>query len=231
MGRTAPNLTSPEDERDNEKMRRAIQNNVPGLLEELMSTHAEQSGIRSEVASDLKAHGVNPDAVSFFHTAGPLLNRNMNVFAAKIGFALHYANNGSVLPETGAVRASWTTNFDMLEGLNPLVRSVIGDPTTLSQGRVHVTDQFQYSFSVADDLYGVYVATFFDSFAVKAFVSTDRRALLAEMLGRHVFVPGDFLTAEGMLAAANNSLRVDSEEDFKRLALAKADAGKGDPGG
>jgi len=75
----------------------------------------------------------------------PKLNRCLNAFAARIGFALHRELTGRRVPDGSGLVARWMSNveLDSNEALDGFLREV-GNPWTLAAGRWHTTEQFRY---------------------------------------------------------------------------------------
>ena len=86
------------------------------------------------------------------------------------------------MPIDGGVTARWFSNVDRLEGTFPQsVFDVLLPAETLRQGKVNVLDQFSYQWRIAEgDRMAMFFASFRHSFAVLAFVATDRSLLNVE---------------------------------------------------
>jgi hypothetical protein len=126
---------------------------------------------------------------------GPILTHHMDIFGAKLGFALHYEMNGTPVPPQGGVQPMFFTNVSAIRGELPTqIIQLLPPPRTLRQGRREVSDQFQYSWAVTEEgRHSVFYATFRSSFAIAAVTALDR----SEFLERHadkfrVIVPGAF---------------------------------------
>ena len=106
----------------------------------------------------------------------------MQTFATKLGFAFYYEIAGRIVPIDGGVTARWFSNVDRLEGTFPQsVFDVLLPAETLRQGKVNVLDQFSYQWRIAEgDRMAMFFASFRHSFAVLAFVATDRSLLNVE---------------------------------------------------
>jgi hypothetical protein len=76
---------------------RSNKNNNPGLLEEMMPSR-EQEALFAQSSSSLPA-----TAAGVLNCSGPLVNRSMQIFGAKLGFALHYSTTGRIVPLAGGV--------------------------------------------------------------------------------------------------------------------------------
>ena len=165
-----------DEDRDPEELRRlvrAVDNNFPGLFDEMLPTQRQR---RRAQALALE-HGFTGGALN---ADGPIVTKNMNAFAAKLGLALHYHVTGGLLggvivPPDGVVAVRWFSNVDALEGKIPSsLLEVLGEPETLRQGRLHTAGQFEYAWAVTDDReHSAHFATFRFSFAVSALVSSN----------------------------------------------------------
>jgi hypothetical protein len=162
----------------------AVNNNVPGLLQEMYLSREQQS-----------AAGWRERDGGLLRTNGPLVSSHMQTFAFKIGFSLYYEITKKVLPKTGGVVARWFSNVDRLDGTFPqTVFEHLLPPTTLRQGKFEVSDQFAYQWRLAEgDRMAMFLATFRQSFAVIAFAAVDR-GLLEDTETTHPFeicAPGE----------------------------------------
>jgi hypothetical protein len=113
---------------------------------------------------------------------GPLVSSHMQTFAFKLGFALFHEVTKKIVPPEGVVSARWFSNVERMEGSFPqTVFDFLLPPQTLKQGRFHVSDQFEYSWRIADDnTLGMFFGSFRQSFAIIAFVATDATRLAVD---------------------------------------------------
>jgi hypothetical protein len=188
IGRVYPDAATETDGEEFVKLLGAINNNIPGLLKEMHISRAGQKIARGKVPVSLEG--------GYLRVGGPIVSYYMNVFAAKVGFALHFEALQRVLPITGAVFARWYSNAQYFAGQYPTeVSAMLPPPQTLKQGRKEVSDQFQFSFQHTDEgNVGVAIASFRLSFAVIAVWSADRRDIeTRSTLPEHVWSPGDFV--------------------------------------
>lgn len=106
---------------------------------------------------------------------GPRCKAHMRVFLSKLGMALYRSCAGVRLPDAGAVRSLWYSNFqafsrsipdDALRGLPKFER--------LSQGKKTSDGQFEYTWQTSDTgrLFR-FVVVFRFSFMANIFVATD----------------------------------------------------------
>lgn len=171
IGRVFPDSTTEMERAEYKQLIKAIKNNVPKVLEEMWLEPKAQAFARTRLPTSLKGGVLRVD--------GPLVSAYMEAFAAKVGFALHYEASGQILPNGGVVFARWYSNVDQLEGRFPTeLTAMLPPPQTLRQGKKEVSDQFQYSFKIAEDhSIGAYVATFRYAFAVIAMSALDEAYL------------------------------------------------------
>lgn len=184
--RIYPDATSEIEKDEVAALVRAVNNNCPGLLEELKPTFRQRKVARS-------ARGFPGDA-GVLNCSGPMLNRAIHRFGAKIGYALHYKLLGTIVPPEGGVGVWWFTNYQAMIGDLPRrLIDMLGSPRTLVQGSWHVGDQFQYA-SAGDKDSGIsaHFATFRFSFAVCVAAAEDVSKVVPESdLGHaQVFRPG-----------------------------------------
>ena len=173
IGRVYPDTSTAEEELEIQKILKAIHNNNPGLLEELQPSRRQED--RLPKVDDGLPHGVG----GALNCQGPLLNRSIKTFGAKLGFALHYVVAGRIVPKHGGIAVMWYTNFDRITGRMPneLFR-YLGPPETLRQGRWNVGNQFEYAYAVPETGgTAAYFSTFRQSFAVLSWVSEDATEL------------------------------------------------------
>lgn len=162
----------------------AVSNNIPGLLEQMDGRRA---------SAKILAGRLGFAQADNFLQVGNLAPLYLEVFAAKLGFALHFLLTGSAVPVGGAVVAAWRTNVqDMEQGFPDSVLSALGPIRTLTQGKFSVLKQFGYAAGVGEDgqLSGA-VAGFRASFAAMAFASTNAAVFDRELGSFRLFLPGD----------------------------------------
>lgn len=166
IGRSMPDSRTEAARTETKRIFSAINNNIPGLLQELYLSPEQQSakGWRTQ------------DGGGLLRTNGPLVSSHMQTFAFKIGFALYYEMTKTILPKTGGVVARWFSNYERLQGGFPQsVFEHLLPPTTLRQGKFEVSDQFEYQWRIAEgDRMAMFLSTFRHSFAVLAFAAVDK---------------------------------------------------------
>ena len=149
------------------KIMRSIKNNNPGLLEEMMPSR-EQESLFAQSSSSLP-----PTAAGVLNCSGRLVKRSMQIFGAKLGFALHYSTTGRIVPLAGGVAVRWYSNYDAVTGKIPAdIYDMLGSPQTLQQGKWHAGDQFSYAYAVAERT------------EMAAYFSVFRRVLRGALVGR-----------------------------------------------
>lgn len=148
------------------KLMQAVSNNCPGLLEELIPSFRQKKLAH-------RSREMLPPGGGVLNCQGPLLNRAIHRFTAKIGYALHFQLTGKPVPHGGAASVWWLTNYQSLKSDMPHeLLGMLGEPKTLRQGSWEVGDQFRYaSIGTEEGTMSAHFATFRFSFAVCAFVA------------------------------------------------------------
>jgi hypothetical protein len=180
LGRVYPDGTD-MDAADMQKVLQAMSNNMPELLQEMMLSDAEQVAAKMPVGWALRANG-------------PILTSHILTFGAKLGLALHFALHKRPVPISGGVLPIWFSNVQAVRGEIPTnLLAMLPAPRTLTQGKRHVGDQFQYSWTTTEDRHHTLVyAVFRQSFAIAATTADDRTTFLDKYRSRHrVFAPGE----------------------------------------
>jgi hypothetical protein len=174
LSRVAPDARDEEEEAELKKLLSGVSNNVPGLLEEMHLDAPGKAAARNRLPQPVEG--------GFLRVDGPIVSAHMQTFATKLGFALYYEIAGRIVPIDGGVAARWFSNVDQLEGTFPQsVFDVLLPAETLRQGKLNVSDQFNFQWRIAEgDRMAMFFASFRDSFAVLAFVTTDRALLNVE---------------------------------------------------
>jgi len=190
FGRIFPDGRTVEERDELQQIMRAVKNNNPGLLEEMMPSR-EQQALFAQSSSLLP-----PMAAGVLNCSGPLVNRSMQIVGAKLGFALHYTTAGRIVPPAGGVAVRWYSNYDAATGEIPAnIYDMLGPRKTLQQGKWHAGDQFSYAYAVAaDSEMAAYFSVFRESFAVLSWVSHTVDGL-AEVEDITIHRPGTFFTA------------------------------------
>ena len=168
ISRAYPDAKSEAEKAELIKIVKGIRNNCPGILTELIPDREQEERAHRRMSSD-------PDFGGAMNAGGPLVRNILNRFAAKAGLALHYELTKEIVHETGGVCVWFYPNEALFAGNlpNDLI-AMLGNPTTLRQGKKEVGDQFSYSSGVAaDNNLSAHFATFRLSFAICAVVSND----------------------------------------------------------
>jgi len=128
LGRTYPDSRSEAGQAELRKLLSSVRNNVPGLLREMMVDDAEQKNARRNIPNA-------PSGAAMLRANGPILERHMRIFGAKLGFALHYEVHGAPVPQEGGVKALYFTNVNAARGELPReIIDMLPSPQTLKQG-------------------------------------------------------------------------------------------------
>jgi hypothetical protein len=177
LGRVYPRGTH-ADTADLRKVLQAVANN-PGLIEEMMMSPAEEVVAKVPVGCALRANG-------------SILNSHILTFGAKLGLALHFELHKRSVPISGGVLPIWFSNVQAARGEIPAnLLLMLPAPRTMTQGKQHVRDQFQYSWTT-DQRHTLVYAVFRRSFAIAAFTADDRTKFLDNWKGRfRIFAPGE----------------------------------------
>lgn len=188
MSRIYPDLPS-GDRSEIGQIMRGVSNNVPGLLEEMLPKGAQMERFNEHRSM------LPPDA-NPMNAGGPLLDRQMKVFAARTAFAMHFLQAGRVVPLDGGAVVRWYTNFQALTGRIPeTIRSLLDTPQTLRQGKWNVGEQFVFNaLAEPDGRRSVHYASFRMSFATAGMVVESLELLRPEGEAEpEVFRPGFLL--------------------------------------
>jgi len=186
LSRAYPDANTPEAAAELTNILQGVDNNWPGLIEELRPSFRQEKLIRNQEGT--------PDGAGALNCTGPILNRAISRFGAKIAYALHFEETGKPVPNGGAAAVWWLTNFQSLQGdlPNDLLALMTGSKT-LRQGRKEVSEQFGYD-SIRSDTgsMSAHFATFRFSFAICAFVGVREDLVTVENMPPHVclFRPG-----------------------------------------
>ena len=169
FGRIYPDGPTETEQEEVQRIILSVSNNNPGLLEEMMPSPSQgERFARSKGSLPVGAAGV-------LNCSVPLVNRSIQVFGAKLGFALHYTTMRRIISPTGGVVVRWFSNYDAAtDGIPADLFELLGPPQTLTQGKWSAGDQFKYAFAVAQNVKSAaYFSTFRQSFAVLSWISED----------------------------------------------------------
>lgn len=170
-----------DDLREFQRLLRDSEANNPGFLKEIAPERRK---------FDLLRRLGLPPGSGAFNTGGPIVTSAINRFAAKLGFALHYLEAGSIVPTSGGVITRWYTNKNHLDGEVPdLLFEILGPRKTIARGRFSVEDRFSYACAIADTKkMAAYFCTFQFGFATLSYVVNDLEKAVP-LPGFHVFRP------------------------------------------
>jgi hypothetical protein len=153
----------------------------------------------AEQEAMLKGMPMQPGAGAL-RADGPILSSYMRTFATKLGLALHFELHEEPVPISGGVLPLWYSNVQAARGEVPEeLLAVLPAPRTMTQGKKHVGDQFQYAWATTEDREETLLyAVFRQSFAVAAITVKDRTWLEARLAAiggvggnLRVFAPGE----------------------------------------
>jgi hypothetical protein len=192
VGRFYPDPATDVDKADVKKLLQAVANNVPALLQEMYLRDAEQ---------EVRLEGISmPSGAGVLRADGPILSSYMLTFAAKLGLALHFELHQEPVPISGGVHPFWFSNVQAAKGEIPEeLLATLPALRTMTQGKKHVADQFQYSWATTEEREDTLLyAVFRQSFAVAAITAKDRTWLLDRLAAidrvggnLRVFAPGE----------------------------------------
>ena len=181
----------------------AIQNNIPDSSRKLVlksskvlfKDRPKTMNVLDEINKFYPDFVVPGQAI--LHMGGPIVKKYIDIFSAKMGFALYYQSTGSIVPSEGGVTGTWKPNLlTKLTGIPPEFRRLFGEEgRTLSQGTIKVSDQFKYYAHVqkSEAILGIYMARLLDGLTIFSFASSQSEVMVrADEFGWKVFRPGDF---------------------------------------
>ncbi|CAO3357469.1 hypothetical protein [Azospirillum palustre] len=179
---------SNESEEEIAEIITGVKNNYPRLLEEMLPSFSQRLHF-------YRVHGPTFINGSILNASGPILSKAMDLFGAKAGLALHYHETSQIVPETGGVAVKWFSNYDAATGEIPKdLIEILGELSTLRQGRIEVSDQFKFKSVCSEDgdLW-LHWMSFRTSFAICAFSSASLERL-KNAPATSIFRPGCFST-------------------------------------
>ena len=184
LARVYPDPVSKEEQKEVKKIMLSVKRQQPFLFAEMAPSWRQQYDYQQSMGADSSGGPMN--------ASGPLLNRSIMSFGAKLSLALHYEETGKIIPATGGVAVRWYTNWDRMRDKIPqTLFTLVGGPKSLQQGRLSVREQFEYSHaSNAKENIGLYVATFRSAFMTVGFVAEDVSILTSIAPESDVFRPG-----------------------------------------
>jgi len=196
LGRLYPDDATELGANDFRKILSAVKNNIPGLLEEMQIGRAGQKLARKKLSIDNEA--------GFLRVGGPLVTRYMKTFGAKLGLALHFECFRKAVPRGGGVSSIWYSNVQAAKGeIPPQLLAMFNERWTLKQGKIHVSDQFEYSWvTTVEEQHSLFYAVFRQSFAIASLTAHDPSEFIGRFSDRFpVFRPGDFRVPQAQSTA------------------------------
>lgn len=171
LARVYPNAETMAEAKEFEALMLAVRKQSPLLFGELHASWRQQYDVAGMFGDGFKGGAMN--------VGGPLVNRSMKMFGAKLTMALHYKSTGTILPAAGGASIRWYTNWDRVRDRIPEeLFKFVGSPETLRQGKWSVAEQFEYSWAGDDNgTYGLYISTFRRAFLIAGFVHKDMQEL------------------------------------------------------
>ena len=166
LSRLYPDSENELEREEITNLMRSVNNNLSGLLEEMQPSYRQKKLGRQ--------YGyVAPGSGGVLNCKGPILNRAINRFAAKMGYALHFEIGGKPVPIDGGASVWWLTNYQAFKSDMPhQLINMLGERKTLRQGSWDVEDQFSYaSLMTVERTMSAHFATFRASFAICAVVA------------------------------------------------------------
>jgi hypothetical protein len=172
LSRIYPEPATKEKENEFNERLRAVAENYPGLLKEMMPNAEQVQKTLSEYGIP-SVGGSPPPGIAFLSVSGPLVNAAVANFGRKLFLALYYKHTGRILPKDGGVAILWYSNLQIENNEIPreLAPLVSGFPD-LKRSNMDLSDQFFYRFGVTDDLKAsVFLAFFRRSFAILGYAN------------------------------------------------------------
>jgi hypothetical protein len=172
LSRLYPEPKTGKKEKEFDERLRAVADNYPGLLEEMIPSADQVQNALSKY--NIRTPGKLPPAgLAFVSVKGPLVNRAVANFGRKLFLALYYKHTGKILPKEGGIAILWYSNLQIENDEIPreLAPLVSGFPN-LERSKMDLSDQFFYRFGVTEDLKAsVFLAFFRRSFAILGYVN------------------------------------------------------------
>ena len=161
----------------------AIGNNIPKVLDEW-----RMHDITADEIAEANPN-IDPQGGLLKFSDGPLTNKYLDIFSAKLGLALHYEISGRPLNPQGGIAMNWFSNYQKFTGQFPdEIMELFPEFKTLKNGIREVSSQFQYAWIISEDgSYGAYFTSFRMSFATLAIVSQNSENLKNRTRANHRF--------------------------------------------
>jgi hypothetical protein len=155
----------------------------PDVLTEMQPTEDQLTKFQGQQANlPISGHPLN--------VSGPRVNNAMNLFAAKLALALHFKRTGNIASTSAVVAGRWYSNYQVYtEGIPEVLLKMVGDPSTLVQGKWSVGEQFAYAVAhTTSGKQSLSLARFRHAFAVSGMVWDGREP--PELEGFPIVRPG-----------------------------------------
>ena len=131
LARVYPDPVSKDEQDEVKRIMRSVKRQQPLLFAELAPSWRQQYDFQRSMGASTSGGALN--------AGGPILNRSIKAFGAKLALALHYEETGQIIPADGGVAVRWYTNWDRMHDRIPAsIFPLIGGPKTLQQGRLSV---------------------------------------------------------------------------------------------
>jgi hypothetical protein len=165
VSRMYPDPANDAGREELKRLYREFASHHPDLLREMWPTDDQ-----------LQLEANLPAGTHVLNARGPLLNKAMNRFAAKLALALHFKMTGAIASTAAAVGGRWYSNHQAYTGAIPdvLLKAVRDAAGTLVQGKWNVGEQFAYAGAhTPSGKQSLFVARFREAFAVAGMVYDD----------------------------------------------------------
>jgi hypothetical protein len=174
-----------EDKKEINKLLRAVDKNRHGLLDEMNPTWQQQYDYKN------LDHPNKPSFGGIQNAKGPLLNKSMELFSAKMCLALYYEHTKKIVSASGGLIVRWYSNYDHMKGNIPqdILRKFKFNHT-LKQGAWNVHEQFGYSYAIPPNSNLSAFSCYFNrAFMLFGFISLDKSVF--ENSNLTLYVPGE----------------------------------------
>lgn len=168
LSRLYPDSSSASEREEVEKLMHRAERSNPGLLQEMRADQLSSLHKYKHLMGRLPSW-------NFLRVDGAIVTHAMQLFGAKLGLALHYAETSRIVPVSGAVTAKWYSNLQAFDGNVPSeFLKHCGPGKTLRQGAFSVESQFRFASMASNegDLSG-HFAVFRESFGILMLISED----------------------------------------------------------
>jgi hypothetical protein len=174
VGRVFPDSSTNSEDNDIGRILSALGRNLPAALLEMKIGRAGQKLARKQT-------GI-ADEGGFLRLSGPIATQLLDIFAHKLGLAMHYEATGKILQRSGGVATRVFSNVEAIQDEIPdEIFRFLPAPTTLRQGSWDVGNQFTYSMRVTEgQQMGLFFASFRFSISIVALTSNDISAFQSD---------------------------------------------------